>query len=518
MTDRDQPMQTSTETTTEDTRTENPALALTRVAVCLHYVERLGGSETHACEYPHCRVMESMELDLLAYRFQEPPPFGSRLEPPRHPPRDGNARRPIVIEYPAAFVYHSEGRSPQLVAQTQRRKADVLVSSTRFLNTGLRIWHITLTPRAGETFNEFDIIKLIHLYDGRTERTGLKDLIRFGLGDGDQDDGGQDDNMGAVTAGAADLPRLLDLNLDSDVLPELRCGTLELIVGPEQQAEEPQADNPYVCVLETLRRAREDDGEAEARQLKTWMANDCLQRRIIMAYCGIVTGIFDFDRIDDEEALDTLEPTFASASAFLRIHRRSLICIADDDRSLRECWDSVGISPYLIIPHAALLYNETLVDTAERALDSALGSDTIGLEGLESTHIEADRQLHTLYLPNVFNYITERSLFDAGGESRGSNARRSAVLAKLGQLKDQIDIVRERERNRGQVIIQVLLAVISVLQLKGIITDIFDWKRQNPEVWLALSIGALLLMIVVWWSYNKGLPQRIVSRRNGDPR
>lgn len=487
-------------------RTENPALALRNVGVCLHFVEACGGPASELV-YPHGSVMESMELDLLAYRFQDPPPFGSRTESVPAAPqlqRRPHNRWPIVIEYPKSFVYHSEGRAPELVCDAPQRKAEILVSSTRFLDCGLRIWHLVITPRPGETFSEFDLIKLIHLYDGRTERTGLRDSIRFRLGD-----------AATESCTAAGLPHLLGLPVERGVTPELKCGTLELLIGTHDSATQDDVENPHVDVFDTLRHAREPDGAAASRQLKQWMQQDCIQRRIIMAYCGIVTGIFDFDKIDDEEALDTLEPTFAGSSAFLRIHRRTLISIADDDRSMRECWNSVGISPYLILPHALLLYNETLVDMAERALDTALADAGAKLEALETTHLGADRRLNTLYLPNVFNYITERSLFEAGGECRGSNARRSAVLAKLEQLKGNIEIVRERERSRGQVIIQVLLAIISLLQIKGVIAEIFGWQEQNPGVWLALTVGILLFAGVVWWSYHKGLPQRVVNRKAG---
>ena len=494
-------MPTDTEQPAAAARQERPALNLPRVAVCLHYVERLDGDAARPCDYPHCRVMESMELDLLAYRFQDPPPFGSRLEGPKGAACRTPGRRPIVIEYPASFVYHSEGRAPVLATDTPRRRADVLVSSTRFLHAGLRIWHLTLTPRAGETFSEFDIIKLIHLYDGRTERTALQDLIRFGLDDGD------------ATVTAAELPRLLDLDLHDGAAPELRCGTLELIVGPEDPDTETAAENPYLTVLETLRRAREDDGEDEARQLKVWMDKDCLERRIIMAYCGIVTGIFDFDEIDDEEALDTLEPTFASSSAFLRIHRRTLISIAEDDRAMRECWDSVGISPYLIIPHAALLGNESLVDRAEQLLDDMLADASAGLATLEAAHLDADSMLNTLYLPNVFNYVTERSLFEQGSEARGSNNKRNAVLAKLDQLKDGIGIVREHERNRGQIVIQLLLGLISLLQIKSVVHDIFEWRTESLAVWAVIGVCMLLLGAAIWWSQQRGLQRRIVKRR-----
>jgi hypothetical protein len=486
-------------------RREQPALNLSRVAVCLHYVELLDGGAAQPCAYPHCRVMESMELDLLAYRFQDPPPFGSRLEGAKAAADKTPGRRPLIIHYPESFVYHSEGRAPALVSDTPQRKADILVSSTRFLHAGLRIWHLTLTPRAGETFSEFDLIKLIHLYDGRTERTALNDLIRFGL------DGS--DTM--VTA--AELPGLLGLDLQDGSAPMLRCGTLQLIVGLEDSAAEAATANPYLKVLETLRRARENDGGADARQLKAWMDRDCLERRIIMAYCGIVTGIFDFDRIDDEEALDTLEPTFTSSSAFLRIHRRTLISIAEDDRAMRECWNNVGISPYLIIPHAAMVGNESLVDRAEMLLDEVLANPSARLTTLEAAHLEADSKLNTLYLPNIFNYITERSLFEQGSVARGSDSRRDAVLAKLDQLKDGIGIVREHERNRGQIVIQSLLGLISLLQIKSVVHDIFEWHRESLAVWSVIGFCMFLLGAAIWWSQQRGLQRRIVKRRSAPP-
>ena len=484
---------------THSRREDYAVLQLARVGVCLHYVEQLPGTASFAPSDNLCNILASMELDLLAYRFQDPVPFVSRVEPLRSDDAGhcSYGRRPIRIEYPLSFVYHSEGRSPRLATKSPQRNADVLISSTTFPNSGLRVWHLVITPRAGETFNEFEIIKLIHLYDGRTERTGLNALIRFGLGD----------DHAQVTA--AGLPALLGITVAAGAGLELRSGTVELMVGA---AADEGTENPYVLVLDRLRQAREADGDAERRQLDVWMNQDGLHRRIIMAYCGIVTGIFDFDKIDGEEALDTLEPTFAESSAFLRIHRRTLICIADDDRSMRECWDTVGISPYLIIPHAALLYNEAQVDAAESLLKQALADRKAKLAGLERAHLHADQKLHALYLPNVFNYITERTLFERGGECRGSNDKRSAVVAKLEQLKGNIDIVREHERNRGQIVIQLLLGLISVLQLKSIVQDMFEWERQDPVVWLVLSVSMIALGLVIWWSQSKGLPSQVSGR------
>lgn len=479
---------------------DNPTLSLARAAVCLHYVDG-PAAPIGVAAYRNDSAFASMELDLLAYRFQHPAPFASDTEaPPTGPQPSGKLlhRRPIVIEYPDRFSYHSEGRTPELRVKNPLRRAELLVSSTRFAACGRRIWHLVITPREDEAFSEYELIMLIHLYDGRTERTGLDRKIRFRLEDG------------AVGCLVAELPRRLGLPLQANHDPELTCGTLQLLIGDQDGAAQAGSE-PRQNVFDVLRGAREPEGKDDAQTLRTWMRADCAQRRQILAYCGIVTGIFDFDQIDDEEALDTLEPTFAAASSFLRIHRRTLISVADDDRAMGACWDTIGISPYLLLPHAALIYNEALVDRAERGIATALTSKKPGLGSLEDAWFDADTHLNALYLPNVFNYVTERSLFDAGSECRGSNARRSAVQAKLDQLKSQIDIAREHQRKGGETVIQMLLAVISLLQVKSVIAEIFGWEQNHTGVWLALAVGILLLTVAVWWSYRRGLPKRMVT-------
>ena len=100
------------------------------------------------------------------------------------------------------------------------------------------------------------------------------------------------------------------------------------------------------------------------------------------------------------------------------------------------------------------------------------------------------------------------------GEEARRRIRRSAVQAKLDQLKSQIDIAREHQRKGGETIIQMLLAVISLLQVKSVIAEMFGWEQNHPSVWLALTIGILLLTAAVWWSYRRGLPKRMVTSRS----
>src|SRR5687768_4592417 len=131
-------------------RVEAPVLSLATAAVCLHYVEEEALASAEARAYPNCPVMRSIELDLLSYRFQLDPPMGSRCE--------SHARIPAQIVFPERLEYQSEGRRVELVCPEPRRAAEIVISSTTFLRSGVRVWHVAIASPKDGCFNEFDLI------------------------------------------------------------------------------------------------------------------------------------------------------------------------------------------------------------------------------------------------------------------------------------------------------------------------------------------------------------------------
>ena len=478
---------------------ELPILDLEEVSVCLHFVEqpKLPASRT---VYSRCPDMGSMELDLLAYRYRDEKdqPFNSQCET--------HGRLEIEILFPKHFSYSSEGRSEVLEAAATRRRAEGVVSSTRFLRSGIRIWHLVLTPRQGETFSELDIIKLIHLYDGRNEHTELWKKIRFRLA--------TDDAPISQTSpefDAADL--LLELCRARQVedLPKLdraarpKAGTIQVITG-----REPIANISHADLLETMRKARSSDDATSHEQMSDWVEAKREEFQVLSAYCGLVTGIFDFAEIGEEEILDTLEPTFPQAGNLLRIHRGTLISLAEHDRVLEECRASVGISPYLILPHAVLLHNEALVDRVDAAFEEVLNNAEASLTELEAAYHEADRDLNRLYLQNVFNYVTERVLYDKGGLARGSDDKLMETRAKMLELDTRIRSVWDSRQDWGQMLIQMLLTLISIFQLKGLLFELRGLKDNSLEGWIALvALGlALVIFLACIWNMGRRPPRR----------
>jgi hypothetical protein len=236
-----------------------------------------------------------------------------------------------------------------------------------------------------------------------------------------------------------------------------------------------------------------------------------------MAYCGIVTGIFDFDKIDDEEVLDTLEPTFSDSDTMIRIHRCTFIAIASGDRAMDECWTTVGISPYLLIPHAVILCNETLVEQAESQLHKTLQLNAkrpgqnqkrhvkTSIAELERTQKTVERNLNGLYLPNVFNYITERTLYERGLQCRGLLDKLVATRNRLAEINSLLETERENRRNRGQALITLWLAILSILQAKDVYLNLFGKSDSGWTGWITLGVIILLTvtMIRFWGTRGK---------------
>jgi hypothetical protein len=126
----------------------------------------------------------------------------------------------------------------------------------------------------------------------------------------------------------------------------------------------------------------------------------------------------------------------------------------------------VGLSPYLLIPHAALIHNEALVAQAEMGADEIMGARRSSFQDMERARRLMDRSLNRLLTPNVFNYETERTLFEGGAVARGSLERLRTTRRKLEELTSLIAALRARGRDNWQLAVNLLLILLVLLQVK----------------------------------------------------
>lgn len=473
---------------------ENPVLCFEKAAICLHAVSFTGpaapplsGQEDASDSRSN---FKSFELDLLSYRFQSLPPFVSRCVSPR--------AHDLVIHYPDALAYDTEGRTVPLLAPAgnRRKRVRAILSETVFRQSGVRIWHLVLQPVKGEGFSEYDLIKLAKTYGGFQESNNLLGSLRFSFA---ADPGKTLLLPDLITALAPGLP---------GSPPEIRAGTMEIDV--EEGCSVPEARGLVDLLRSTF------GGKPEAKdELEGIFRSDSRKGLALKALCGIVTGIFDFARMSFAEMLDTFEPTVLRGTALIRVHRGTLVSLDHEDDMLSTCWDTTGISPYLVLPQAILIHNDTLVDSAETRLAAVMGgarARPADEKKMEAARQAAERHLRFEYVPNVFQYPTERQILDEGARHRGSLERTEAAREQLKELATRIASLRAAREERAESVSAIMLAFLSGTTLQPVLMALAeDWYGCVPSVNRQLAWGAfvaIFLTIMVFLMWTKWMSRR----------
>jgi hypothetical protein len=270
------------------------------------------------------------------------------------------------------------------------------------------------------------------------------------------------------------------------------AGTIQLIDATIANG----AEVPHLFGAGWLHPATEPERERREAEVRRQLQHHSADGRRLLALCGIITGIFDFEQIDGGEALDTLAPTQADHDAFARIDRRTLLQISGEDRSLNTVLTTVGISPYLIIPHALLIFDDHLARRAKSAADRVQREPEPTLEMLESTREEMNHNLRGLWLSNVFNYGTERALFSAGQEIRGTNDRHASLLSRLAEVEGSLRQEWERRGQRNQAMIGLLLAIVSIVSFKEPLSNTLSWLFSSKHQPLRMETSVELIVLV----------------------
>ena len=477
-----------------------------QIAVALHFIDVGATPEWSA------NVFTSMELDLLAYQFQVDPSVRSSS-------RESCAK--YSIEFPSTYEYHSEG----VTLPGQRRDGavpvEIRLSCSRFPASALDVWHVVISPdaEAGGWLDEYDLLALIHLYDGRAESTRFRENLRFvrrgganpaSLSATDFLAGLKPKKTSRGEAAGADLPRRERCEFVAGTIQispaqvDDRLRSLLALVHNARAAIHTQGDQPLGQLA-----AMQDEWVKSADRAQTdWQK--------LLAFAGVVVGIFDFEAVDVEELVDTLTPTFTDGRISIQINRCTLLAFTPQDRVLAvdAVREQIGISPYLLLPHAALLNNETLVGIAQAKLeavqsriramapgggrhDSGASKDAgvHSLQELERLFACATRHLGEHQLPNIFNYFTERTLFEQGAVVRGSRDKHKAVEAMRLDVKEQIELQWKWRGERGQIWVAAIGSALSVVPLRALFHDVFQMDDQFSAA-CALGIAVVLFVVV----------------------
>jgi GNAT superfamily N-acetyltransferase len=460
-------------------RTEVPIMNLADVAVCIHLASTAINYSKPRYDRETCPVFRSMELDLLSASFQTMPPFETHCHTQSHQAVYTDEFADFGIEldliFPRNIEFISEGRQVRLFCPSPIRRAKAYLARTIFFNSNVTIWHVVLRPVVGKHFTEYDIIKLIHLYDGNAENTTLARDLRFAVD-------------GKIPCDISQLPKLLLASISSESADDFNeahkdakpvGGTCQWLTGKTK------ADTTLASVA--------DKAMAHFSNQDVVFADvngNTLEGQWLKAACGVLTGIFDFDELDGNEVRDTLFPVIDEKTQMIWINRRTVLQISEDDRPMKSCIRTVGISPYLILPHAAVLFAEQLLNLAEAASDTVLESRRNRIGKLQSAHDTIHRSLRRLWLPNVFNYKTERTLFGESLQNRGVADRFQSLERQMQEMQYRLETAWERRRGYGQAIIAAIVTLLAVFQIAEAIHQI-----SGTRSWLIVFVIAVLLSV-----------------------
>jgi hypothetical protein len=430
---------------------EKPTLEFEDYGIAFHFVSDGDRPETlpQASEQ-----LASFERDLLAYSYREDPPFSSRGH---HVPEEF---RVVSFESSRELRYVSEGRMMTLVADSQR-KHDVRVrASVTTFQSGVVVRHLVLTREHASkdsTLNEYDVIKLIKLWEGGEDvegpfaGVGVQRCLRFA--------GRTIGELAAAVFGDPDLAN-----------EQPRTGTVQLIASDSK--------------WDTIWRAAKDVDDFARAKPKDW---DRIRPRV-ESLGGIVQGLVDFREIDIEELADVFAGVEVDEDGLRGLSKGTLLTIGTEDRALEVGLRSFGVSPYLLIPHAVLLQNEEQLHRAAREAQRAESRHFVDLEAAQMTmHDALDRG----YLPNVFHYSLERALYQEGHESRGLTYRAQELRRLLGHVETTYDVKLNKRRGIADDVRNGLLLIVSYTSYRAAFP-------HAPAAAVLIGLIAISVLYLVW--------------------
>ncbi|MEW6589516.1 MAG: hypothetical protein AB1418_00615 [Pseudomonadota bacterium] len=548
------------------------ALRLRRVAVAFQFHAEcdVARVETdYSATQPYCERFFSYEKDLLSHAFRQPAPVQSRCLPAGQ----GARSQTCDVMLAPQLAYVSEG-TPYVLKRRGPASLPARLSASRsdFPQSGHSILHLVVHIDVGEddarTFGEYEVLSLTKLWCPADDSEFLTaGAARFRLD-------------AALDPCELDLPALAcrlfprDLADAAAARRALAGGCVQIVFGDGGDNASMHGAVSADALFAVLHASQQETPPADVPTVPD---------PVLKAVGGLVQNIVDLRNVDVSELGDMLDGVCTSTSTITAVHRGTLLSMNIEDRLFDHTADSIGISPYLLLPQAALLHNERLLFTARRmlrtvdallqpidtlrqhdrmldanqaprraahaalnpmreqlvqqVLTSALddlpgGPDSlirftvrrlwqayrrlpdpdVGRHRCIEFVAEADlalrhglvdvarTQLNALldrdYLGNVFQYRSERWIFDAGSEDRGLNSLQEALRRRLAELDTLIGQEQERRSEWFNTNLTVIALVFTLLQIVP-----FNGLGE----WLGLPVSAPLAWSSVVFDVCAGL-------------
>lgn len=245
--------------------------------------------------------------------------------------------------------------------------------------------------------------------------------------------------------------------------------------------------------------------------------------------CGISLGIFDFERMGYEEVTDTISPLYESATdkALIVMKRASLFSACHDNSVYESSINTIGISPYLIIPNSVLVYNRLQAEQNKQMIDDIfkLTKDEIDPKDfnylkekakkilnikndelyqiLLSLRKRTETYIDKINIANVFNYSTEQEIYSRGMKDRGIEENIYQIQETKKELDESIKDLLDIRQTIFGTLVTIFLGILSFSSLWDPIVTHFDYEFDGFYIvdgflqgYYTFNVGALIFSIL----------------------
>ena len=442
---------------------EKPQIRMQKAAVCVQFTLQDQDSQGNKL----CNEFYSYETDLLSAHFQKRRPFESQFQ-------DQIGALPITIHFPEQYNYLSEGKRHERVSLRQEVSAKLHISRTRALNANTSTWSVVISTANDGYFTELECIKLLNFFGSKQEDVQL---------------------IAAIGWSSVNISKSLFHDFIAQLLSFNSQESIEILSGILQtdtayiDFEDASIAFDWSAFYLNLKRHNEGHELAEQQYERTYY-NDPTFQAVNNIFCGFALGIFDFERMDFDEVTDTLIPRKANENYLLLLNRGILLCACHDDDMFSATLDSIGISPYLLIPNMVLVNNEYTLNRIDQAIEQVNKGheqkNKMALSELRKVRSEIDHWLNDNYLANIFQYPTEKDLYEFGSDHRGLLIYKSNLENNIQTLDDLKDELIANRQENSDLMMTILLTLLSGIQFQSMFESFVDGDFMMSWIWTIL--------------------------------
>jgi len=432
-----------------------------------------------------CPIIGSYEFDLFKFRYQNNPPYKTYC-------LNSSPVLKCDILFPEMTTYLSEGRYQSLKDFDGKICIEIKLNYTVFSN-GRKIWTVVLIPQKGYPISEDQIIKLIALFSRSPEQSNILSQTRFVFKDIEYE------SLELMVRAATNVP----------ALELIQSGILQTEFSSSKRNLTGSGPELWKDIIEAICRISRNQESAYQQLEKRYLEEKEVQQ-VLNLMCGFSLGIFDYSRMSFEEVMDTILPLSTSGNSFILMNKGILNSLNYGDDIYLRTRSTLGICPYLLIASMVLAFNDVEATIAETRLNHLLDPEIASRTSLQvmiSHRKTLEKKVNEEILSNVFHYPTEQNIFIQGMVHRGVDDRITSIKSRLNELIQLIKDKDSKQKSKYDKMGVILLAVISILSLEPVFSDIYQslskaeevmvWMKDEGVMWISFFVFSLAVFLFI---------------------